>query len=195
MQVPTLPSFTCGSTRFVLWERQQWEISSRHFVDVGNPDWDKKTSHCLRQFSITKLANDPRRTQVEVANAACHKSVNSQKPYTRSTAATSETPRTSVLGGERLPTTKPVLLISPYVTPIDLGACDAFALVAGSTATCAGDSDCEIKKADMSVAPGTALRENLLLLREVKLFQRGRRGKRCLCRRSTGRLDGGKEID
>jgi hypothetical protein len=51
--------------------------------------------------------------QVEVANAARHKIVNSQKAHIRTTAA-SETACTSVLGGQRLPTTMPVPVNDPY---------------------------------------------------------------------------------
>jgi hypothetical protein len=71
-----------------------WEISSRHFVDVGNPDWDKDRSHCLRQFSITSwrtTPGEPLKSPTLLATRA------STPEALNSTAATSETP-TSVLG-------------------------------------------------------------------------------------------------
>jgi hypothetical protein len=55
-------------------------------------------------------------------------------------------------------------VISTYTdsSTIGLGACNGFSLIAGSTATCAGASNCEIKQGKMGVAPGTAFTGNFV---------------------------------
>jgi hypothetical protein len=68
---------------------------------AGLPDWEKKTNHCLRQFGITKLANDARVNATEVASAARHRSTISQQAYIRPTLA-SEVARNDVLAGARV---------------------------------------------------------------------------------------------
>jgi hypothetical protein len=49
---------------------------------------------------------------------------------------------------------------APSAGPIDLGACDDFALHAGSAATCAGAPDCDIIGGTLGVSPGTSVTGN-----------------------------------
>lgn len=50
---------------------------------AGIVKWDSKTPHCLRQYFITKMANDPTLNPHEIAKLARHKSVTSQEAYVR----------------------------------------------------------------------------------------------------------------
>mmetsp|Transcript_640 Transcript_640/g.1267 ORF Transcript_640/g.1267 Transcript_640/m.1267 type:complete len:480 (+) Transcript_640:242-1681(+) len=46
--------------------------------------------------------------------------------------------------------------------PIALGACEDFAVMAGSTATCAGSFDCDIIGGHLAVSPGTSITGNFV---------------------------------
>jgi hypothetical protein len=68
--------------------RDNREISSRHFVDVGNPDWDEAivfASLVLPSWRTT-LENQLKSPTLLATRAS------TPEAYTRSTAATSETP-------------------------------------------------------------------------------------------------------
>lgn len=54
---------------------------------AGIVEWNRKTPHCLRQYFITKMANDPSLNLHEIAKLARHKSVSSQEAYVPRTQA------------------------------------------------------------------------------------------------------------
>jgi hypothetical protein len=65
---------------------------------AGIEEWQKKTPHTLRGFSITVLANDPNTNAIETARTARHKSVRSQESYI-GTNKRSEMARLNAMGG------------------------------------------------------------------------------------------------
>lgn len=57
-------------------------------LNAGVVDWRAKTAHALREYCITRLANDPNVNAVQVANHVRHKNVSSQNAYMRTSDKT-----------------------------------------------------------------------------------------------------------
>ena len=80
---------------------------------AGIPEWRKKTNHCLRQHTITSLANNPNVNRVETAAVARHKCTKTQDTYTRPTEKSEVQRNLALCGGAAAPKTPHVQFTVP----------------------------------------------------------------------------------